>query len=321
MSSIENNQAEHNQIDDLRAILLAADRQRLDDLQTVVHDLKHSASDNDALIKSLTPVMGDIIRASIKNNRDEMIEVLYPIIGQLVVRAVTEAISALARRVDEQMRSSLNPEFIWYQLRLNTVGVSTGEATLRRALPFVVNETFLIHRDSGLLLWHANQALDAADDDSDIISGMLTAIRDFAKETIGKDRDGQLDEIRYGNNHILLESAQYLYAAVVYEGIEPEGFRQLLRSQLININDANLRILRQYEGDATHFAVGGSELAAAVTQFTLSRDDDGLHDARRATGAVRLSKASWVGYTLLLFLVVTVCIRVIWLWLLPYIGK
>ena len=94
----------------LREILLRGDRQRTDDLHAQVADLERQVTDKDALIALLMPVLGDVLRQKIRDAREEMVEALYPIIGQVVVRAVSEAIRDLARSVDAQMRTSLTPE-------------------------------------------------------------------------------------------------------------------------------------------------------------------------------------------------------------------
>lgn len=59
-------------------------------------------------------------------------------------------------------------------------------SAFRTALPFKVEEVFVIHRESGLLLHHETRD-PASMSDSDLISGMLTAIRDFAQDAFGQD--------------------------------------------------------------------------------------------------------------------------------------
>ena len=257
----------------LRALLFQSERQHLDALRAAVTALEHRTSDDSALIESITPVMGDIIREKIRNNRDEMIEALYPIIGQLVVRAVTEAVRDLARSVDAQMRTNLSFDTLWYHLRARTVGVSSAEVIIRHALAFSLNEVFLIHRETGLVLWCTSHAEDESREsaDSDIMGGMLTAIRDFATDTIGQGRDGQLDEIRYGNQEILIETVSDVYAAVVFEGVEPVGFREHLRSKLVDLSHQHEKALRSFKGDATVFASASKELAAALTHFVQAK--------------------------------------------------
>jgi hypothetical protein len=62
----------------------------------------------------------------------------------------------------------------------------------------------LIHRETGLLLRHVTSEPEALPD-SDLVSGMLTAIRDFVGDAVGGDpeSDVDLDAIQYGAEAIL----------------------------------------------------------------------------------------------------------------------
>jgi hypothetical protein len=73
-----------------------------------------------------------------------------------------------------------------------SVGIPESTLLLRDALPFQVTEVFLVERQSGLLLQHLSHDPETAED-SDLVSGMLTAIHDFAQDTFGRDRVGEVD--------------------------------------------------------------------------------------------------------------------------------
>ena len=247
-------------LEDLRQILFG---QQVARLEGELDDLEQRLADRDALIALVAPVLSDAIRRKIRDAREEMIEALYPVIGQAVVRAVSEAIRDLARKIDAQMRTSMAPRALWRRLRARLSGVSASEVALRESLPFEVAEVFLIHRETGLLLQHLSREPDASPD-SDLISGMLTAIRDFARDAFGRGREGQLDEIQYGQRRILIEAARYAYLAVVVDGIEPPGFRAEMRERIIEIDHAHERTLRRYEGDPTPLAPAEASLRSLL---------------------------------------------------------
>jgi hypothetical protein len=258
----------------LRAILVGEDRARIVSLEAQLAGLQRRTDDKEAWIAAITPVLGDVIRRKVRDSREEMIEALYPIIGQLIGRAVTEAIRDLARNIDQRMRTSFSPQAVWRRLRARFGGVSEGEMLLREALPFSVRELFLIHRKTGLLLCHLSQSPDTSSD-SDLVSGMLTAIRDFAQDAFGRGKEGQLDEIQYGERRILIETAQNAYLAVVVDGVESPGFRAEMRERLIEIEHGYTEALRQYDGDANRFApavpILRSLMVAAPPAGALSR--------------------------------------------------
>ncbi len=239
--------------DDLRTILLHAERQRTDDLIERVDNLEQQVNDKEALIELLMPVLSEVLRQKIHDARAEMIELLYPIIGEVVMRAVSESMRDLMRRVDTQMRQALTPRLVWERLRARLHGVSEGERLLREALPFTVVEIFLVQRPSGLLLRYVSSQ-PAEVRDSDVISGMLTAIRDFTQDAFSGHATGELDEIQYGTLRIVIEAARYAYLAVVVDGIEPPGFHAQMRALLIEIQGQYEERLRDFDGDASFLA-------------------------------------------------------------------
>ncbi len=248
----------------LREILFSRYRQQIADLEAELAEIERQISDKDALVAMLSSVLGDAIRQKIRDAREEMVEALYPIIGQTIARAVNEAVRNLARTIDAQMRTSFDPGRVVRRLKARVSGVSNAEMALREALPFDVEEIFLIHRETGLLLRHISRELEELPD-TDLISGMLTAIRDFAQEAFGRGEEGQLDEIQYGNRRIVIEAARYTYLAVVVDGIEPPDFRSEMRQLAVEINLTHEEILQNYKGDSTPFVAVDAALQSLIT--------------------------------------------------------
>ena len=234
----------------LRDILFRHYRQQIADLEQELDTLEQRVTDKQAFIAIITPVLGDALRRKIRDSREEMIEALYPIIGQMVVRAVAEGMRDLARRMDAQVRHSfsLSRYFRSWQARIG--GAGSGELLLRDSLPFKIAEVFLIHHETGLLLWHISNDPNASPD-SDLIGSMLTAIRDFVQQSFGQGSAEDLDEIQYGERRILIEAAQHAYLAVVVDGVEPFGFRATMRERVIEISHAYEPLLVDYDGDPT----------------------------------------------------------------------
>ena len=247
---LENSELPDPALEALEDILFSRYRQRILDMEAELAMLEDRITNKDAIVATVTPVLGDAIRRKIRDARGEMIEVLYPVIGETVVRAVSEAIRDLARNIDVRARSMANPNNVVRHTMGRISGVSSGEMILRDSLPFQIAEVFLIHRETGLPLWYASGSSEEALD-TDLIGAMLTAIRDFVTESFGRGRAGQLDEIQYGDKQILIEAASYCYLAVVVDGTEPVGFRAKMRERVIEIDLAHEPILRDYDGDTS----------------------------------------------------------------------
>jgi len=116
-----------------------------------------------------------------------------------------------------------------------------------------VQAIFLIHNLSGLVMVDIQQSdLDELIDpiDSDMLAGMLTAIRSFANECMSRaSSNTELDAINYSGSKILLEVAGYCYLAVIIRG-EPD------RALVTQIRDVFARIVqiygdrfKQFDGD------------------------------------------------------------------------
>jgi hypothetical protein len=240
-------------VEALRDILFRHDRERMARLETELEDLEQRVTDKESLVATISPVLSEAIRRQIHDEREEMIEALYPLIGQLVVRAVSEAVRDLARTVDAQVRRSFDLRAVWWRIRARLGGASRAEMSLRASLPFEVSQVFLIHRETGLLLWHVSRDSEAARD-SDLVSSMLTAIRDFTQDAFGRGKEGQLEEIEYGDECILLEASRHAYLAVVASGVEPPGFRAEMRERIVEVEHRYAGVLDDYDGDPTRLA-------------------------------------------------------------------
>ena len=288
-------------LESLREIILGQDRQQIAGIETELEQLEQRVTDPDKLIAIITPVMSHAIRRTIRDSREAMIEALYPIVGTLVMRAVAEAIRDLAQSVDAQMRTSLDFSTLWRRFQARVGGVKASELTLRDALPFQVSELFLIHREKGVLLLHLSSSPDTSPD-SDLISSMLTAIRDFVQDSFGQGKTGQLNEIQYGEQSILLETATHVYLAAVVEGVTPSGFRATMRERVVEISSAYEDTLRDYDGE-----VGALTNAAPSLQSLIEN-----YQSKPQLSLVQ--KRVLIGVFGLLIVVLSGCMLIGWAW-------
>ncbi|MDD2695503.1 MAG: SH3 domain-containing protein [Anaerolineales bacterium] len=288
-------------LDNLRQILFHEQIEKIEDVEAGLEELERRINDERALVKMIAPVLGEAIRLKIREARDELIEALYPIIGQVVQRAVTEAVRDLARTLDTQVKRSFDFRLAWWRLRARISGASEAQIRLREMLPFTITDILLIHRETGLLLCHLRSDQSVATD-TDLISGMLTAIRDFSQDTLGSvDQEG-VGEIMHGNQRILMETALYTYLAVIVDGIEPAGFRAEMRERLMEIEHNYADEIRGYQGDSQ----------------TLTGVEEPLRTLMSASAGQKLSEGqkrvlAGAAGALLVVLVVS-CLAISWVW-------
>lgn len=199
------------------------------------------------MARALSPIIGEATRYQIQESREEMVEALYPIVGAAVSRAVAEALNDLRKRIDQQIRPNKGGVEVTLMNRLR--GVDPASVAFRNALPFQINQLFLIQHDSGLVLEFVNQNTEELND-HDLVSSMLTAIRSFVNDSFSPDsNDDELHEVYFGEDRIIIESGTVAYAAAVISGVEPEGFRAMLRMFVNELHIQNKEIFEAYDGD------------------------------------------------------------------------
>ncbi len=128
----------------------------------------------------------------------------------------------------------LSSNWGWVLILLTAVLSALGTAgylLLKQSV--IVEDLFLIHKN-GLLLEHHTRRLMMTVD-HDILSGMLTAISEFAKETFTYDEKGELRRMDLGDRTILLDSGRFVTVAIVLKGEEPENLSERLHKLIDDI--------------------------------------------------------------------------------------
>lgn len=224
----------------------------------------------DEMAEALGPVMGEAIRVQIRESREEMVDALYPVILSAVQRSVAEFVQEFQRNIDARLKSTFGLQGLFRRINARLRGVSSSDLALRDALPFTLKQLFLIQHQSGLLLAYHNEEGEEISD-SDLISGMLTAIRDFTQDSFGNEEESDsLNEIQYGGDHIIIQSGQFAYLAVVTSGVEPEWFRARLRTFVAELHINYATALRDYDGDPATLPDLNAPLNRLATQITVT---------------------------------------------------
>lgn len=119
----------------------------------------------------------------------------------------------------------LSENWLWVLILIMTIITLIGWAGFMLfKQPLIIEDIFLIH-NNGMLLEHHTRRLKLTVD-HDILSGMLTAILEFAKETFTYGEGGGLRKMDLGERSILLDRGRFVTVAVVVRGEEPEDMRE-----------------------------------------------------------------------------------------------
>ena len=178
----------------------------------------------DIMPERLGPAITKTLKSQIAESRDEVVQVLYPIIGQMIKKYIQQEIQVLSDRIDKQFENMFSWDRIKAYFTALFTGTKPGGQLIRDAVEPQIEEIFLIENDSGLLLasFSKNKTID-----QDIIAGMLTAIKSFVGDAFEKE-DQSLETIEYDLYKIYIQNFHKFYVAVVLSGVFTSEFKSRL---------------------------------------------------------------------------------------------
>ncbi len=197
------------------------------------------------IANSLAPEMAEAIREQVLLERDAMVDALYPVIGT----TISSYIGSELRAINEQIEHAFSVDAVSRKVRAKMQGVSEAELLLKETMHSLIKAIFLIHKGSGLVISEV-QPSEGEKLESDMMAGMLTAIRSFANDCMAHSGNvSELDEIYYGTSRIILEAAGYCYLAVVVDGEPPPILIKKIRETLRKIVEHHGEEIKSFEGD------------------------------------------------------------------------
>ncbi|MEO1429849.1 MAG: BON domain-containing protein [Cyanobacteria bacterium J06633_8] len=227
------------------------------------------AVNTEEVAEAIAPVMGEAIQKQIELEKDKIVDALYPVIGNTISKYMGETIQA----INEQVENTLSFEGVKRKIRAKLQGVSEAELIVKESISFTPQAIFLIHKASGLVICDI-QPSDSERLESDMIAGMLTAIRSFANDCmIQSGNVSELDEIDYGNFKIILEVAGYCYLAIIVKGKTPNKFIARMREVLSQIITNNGKSIEQFEGDLETIPNEINTLLESLTDFKHQKEE------------------------------------------------
>ena len=211
------------------------------------------------LADAVAPVVVAAIRNEIRNSRAMMVEALYPLTGQMVVAAVSNAIRELAASLNQRVDALTSVDRWKLLVRSKLTGCPISELALAQTSKGSIVRILFLEAGSGRLI--ENWRADAQDDDrADLAGGLIAAITGFARDAL----DAGSNELRTldfgGRKTYLRNSPQTIVAA------EAEG--DLTRKQIAALDRAFLGLIDRYgrsgEADETSLANFASQVNEAA---------------------------------------------------------
>jgi outer membrane protein OmpA-like peptidoglycan-associated protein len=225
------------------------------------------ARHDDSMTRVLAPVVEISLQQSVRKNPQPLVDALYPIMGPAIRRSITEALADMMQRFNSAVEQSLSPRALKWRFDAWRTGQSYASVVLLKTLVYRVEQVFLIHRKTGLLLGHA-QAEQVIVQDPDMVSGMLTAIRDFVSDSFHVAHDDGVDAIRIGDLSVQVRVGPKAVLAAVVRGSAPESLRVQLSETLEGIHRSYASALNQFDGNTAPFANVERSLRPCLSALT-----------------------------------------------------
>ncbi len=226
---------------------------------------RKAQSDPEELGRALQPVISPAIKEEIADNRDQMIDVLYPILGGMIARYVTNAIRELLETIDRKIEERLSFQKIKRKIKARLSGVSETELLLEESFTARILSIFIVQRESGLLIAESNWG-DTEIDDPQMVASMASAIKDFINDWIRETREvSEVQLVSYGTSSLYIENAGSVYLIAFLER-EPDY------EQRERINEFFAKLLKKYhtffakfDGDSRAEEI--KEIEQAINEF------------------------------------------------------
>ena len=196
----------------------------------------------------LGPTITSTLKVQIRESRDDVVQALFPIVGQMIKKYVQQEIQLLTEKIDRQFENAFSFDMLKLRLKALFTGTSYGELVLKQTKEPQVREIFLIEEESGILMASYSKSKSF---DQDMMSGMLTAIKTFVEDAMDVEKQG-LEMISYDLYKIYVQNFNKFYVAVVLAGVVDEAFKSKLNDQILSfVKDIMLKSENQEEKELT----------------------------------------------------------------------
>ncbi|MFK7952782.1 MAG: hypothetical protein AB8B73_08020 [Ekhidna sp.] len=177
----------------------------------------------------LGPTITATLKVQIKESKDDVVQALFPIIGQMIKKYVAQEMAVLTEGLDRQLEQALSFEGIKMRMKALFTGVKYSELILQKATEPQIQQIFIVEQDSGILKasYTRSKALD-----QDMISGMLTAIKSFVEDAF-EERERSLQNISYDDFNIYVHDFSKFYIAVAMTGNTNASYKQRLDDAIL----------------------------------------------------------------------------------------
>jgi hypothetical protein len=302
------------EFDTLRRLLVGPEQHRLEQLSDEIEQGRLTSEElaerlpeaialrtgrDDHLGRALGPTFETAMRESIRRHPQEMAAAIFPVLGPAIRKAIAETMAGLVKSINTAVEQSLSLNGLKWRIEAWRTGVPYPEIVIKHALVYRVEQAFLIHSDTGILLQHVSAA-DLNVSDADLISGMMKAIEDFVHDSFRPAEGSVLRGFTVGEHTVQVEAGPRALLALVIRGQAPDSVLRRQQDTLETIHLEFANQLAEFSGDSSIFD-GARPLLESCLETVLSTTKPG--EKRRFV---------WMKWALPLLLVIAV-VAALWI--------
>ena len=215
------------------------------------------------LTRALRPSVEEAVTQSVKRQPQFFADLLAPVLAPTIRRAIAQAFEATLQTIRVMTSRTFSLQGLKWRLESWRTGLSVGEIAVRKTLRYRVEQVFLIHRETGVLLEYV-AIRGAPGADSDMVSGMLTAIGQFVSDSFHTSASESLDAIKVGEFRVWVERGSRAILAATIRGTPPLEYRNVMQDTLDSIHVMCQRALEEFKGETGPFRVCRPDLEACL---------------------------------------------------------
>jgi outer membrane protein OmpA-like peptidoglycan-associated protein len=269
---------EKKTFEELRTLLLGSEQQQIATLRERVQnpelraqdvsgvvaeaiELRRGQDGGHALSDALAPSVEEVLTESVRKDPTVLADALFPVMGPAIRKSIAEAIRSMLQSFNEALEHSLSVRGIKWRIEAIRTGRSFAEVVLLRSLVYRVEQILLFHKKTGLLLQHV-VAPEAAMHDPDTVSGMLSAIQDFARDSWNEGEP--FHTLQFPESTAWVQQGPQAILAAVIRGHPPQALLVTMQEKLEEVHRRFGLALDRFEGNAAPFEAFRDELAQCL---------------------------------------------------------
>jgi outer membrane protein OmpA-like peptidoglycan-associated protein len=272
---------------------------RTEDVSTVVAEAiqrRRQQGGDTALSEALAPTIETALRESVRKDPGALADALFPVMGPAIRRSILETLRSFIDSFNQIMDQSLSWQGMKWRMEALRTGRTFTEVVLLHSLVFRVEQVFLIHKKTGLPIGHVVAPAVAMQDPS-LVSGMLSAIQDFVRDSFHTSQTQGINRMNVGDLDVWVEEGPYAILAVVIRGIAPRQLRDNMAETLENIHRQYSAQLDRFDGDSAPFAQVNALLSRCL-EYKYKEEPKRSNNiyALGAAALLILALGGWFGY-------------------------